>query len=292
MTRGAGCRAFSRALSPAVIGAAVFGLAACGAPAPDAGNGYSGSAVVDTASLPFGSAPGTRYAPAASPTPSPRGVAPAPSQRVRLHRADEGPPTGEAASDDAVERAIDITAGGDIGADGQICGDPRIIGRRISRITGSLSGCGIANPVRVTSVAGVALSSSVRVNCETAQRLADWVTRGVQPAAARSFGQRVTSMRPVASYACRTRNSRSGARLSEHAKGNAVDIAGFTLADGTTLSVLKDWPASGVRRRFMQASWKSACGPFGTVLGPQSDVFHRDHFHLDIAKHQGGAYCR
>ena len=91
-------------------------------------------------------------------------------------------------------------------------------------------------------------------------------------------------------YACRTRNSQRGARLSEHAKGNAIDISAFTLADGTRLTVLGDW--NGRNSRTMRRLHASACGPFGTVLGPNSDRHHRDHFHFDVADYRSGPYCR
>jgi hypothetical protein len=104
-------------------------------------------------------------------------------------------------------------------------------------------------------------------------------------------GGGVANLRVVASYACRTRNSQAGARLSEHARGNAIDIAGIGLADGSELTVLSDW-GSGREGRILRQLHAEACGPFGTVLGPNSDRFHRDHFHFDTATYRSGRYCR
>ncbi len=169
-----------------------------------------------------------------------------------------------------------------------MCSDPRLLGRQIARINGA-GACGIERPVRVTSVAGVQLKNAVRINCDAARAFADWTERTAKPSA-EVMGALLTHMRPVASYACRTRNNKRGARLSEHAKGNAVDIAEFSFSNGKTVSVLKGWRGEG--STYLRRVWKGACGPFGTVLGPESDRFHQDHFHFDVARHRGGPYCR
>ena len=101
-----------------------------------------------------------------------------------------------------------------------------------------------------------------------------------------------TSMTVAAHYACRSRNSRRGARLSEHAKGNAIDLSAFTFADGSGVSVLKGWNGAPKDREMLRKMHRSACGPYGTVLGPNSDRFHRDHFHFDVAGYRSGPYCR
>ena len=77
----------------------------------------------------------------------------------------------------------------------------------------------------------------------------------------------------------------------EHGRGRAIDISGFTLESGTTVSVLKGWRDRSTRKA-LQRMWKAACGPFRTVLGPDADIYHRDHFHLDVARHRSGRYCR
>ncbi len=172
---------------------------------------------------------------------------------------------------------------------GSVCGVRSIKGTTAPRIRGR-GACGIANPVKVTEVAGVSLTRELTVNCTTAKKLDKWVAKSVKPAIGRKGGG-LRSIQIIGGYSCRTRNSRRGAKLSEHAKGNAVDIAGFKLNDGTIYSVKRDW-RRGRGRKPLRKIHKSACGPFGTVLGPNADRHHKDHFHLDVARHRNGSYCR
>ncbi len=174
---------------------------------------------------------------------------------------------------------------------GTVCGDPALLGVRLDDIDGgSGGGCGVSDPVRLFAVSGVLLHAKPRINCQTASALNDWVQKGAKPAM-RDIGERLESLRVVAGYACRNRNSRSGGRLSEHAKGNAVDIAGLTTTSGLQLTVLEHWNSRRYGRT-MKRLHGDACGPFGTVLGPQSDRFHRDHFHFDTASYRTGPFCR
>jgi hypothetical protein len=173
-------------------------------------------------------------------------------------------------------------------ARGSICGDPGIAGTEIAAIPVSVNGCGLVGGVAVTAVAGIPLSQPARVDCTTAKALKRWVEEGVIPAIGRRGGG-LARLNVVASYDCRPRNNVAGARVSEHGAGHAVDVAGFTLADGSTLTVLRDWSAES---KLMRAIHASACGPFGTVLGPKADVYHRDHFHVDTARYRSGPYCR
>ena len=175
-------------------------------------------------------------------------------------------------------------------AKGAICGDLAIQGETVGRVPGRLNGCGIENAVRVKSVSGITLSQRSVMDCNTATALKSWVDRTAKPALAKKGGG-LKEIRVAAHYACRTRNSQKGARISEHGKGRAIDISGFRLANGAEISVLKGWSS----RRYGKAlrkSHKGACGPFGTVLGPNADKFHRDHFHFDTARYRSGSYCK
>lgn len=160
--------------------------------------------------------------------------------------------------------------------------------QKLGRVPGP-GACGVENAWAVTEAAGVRLSSPATLNLKTAERLEAWLREHAIPIIGKKGGGLV-EIRVAAHYACRTRNSRPGARLSEHAKGNAIDISAFVLADGTRLTVLDDWrgPNGGVLARLHA----SACGPFGTVLGPKADRHHQDHFHFDTADYRSGAYCR
>ncbi|MEM9870070.1 MAG: extensin family protein [Pseudomonadota bacterium] len=172
---------------------------------------------------------------------------------------------------------------------GQVCGDPDLQGDVVGFVPGRINGCGIEEAVRLRSVAGVTLSQSALMDCNTAKALKTWTERGAKPAL-RGTGGGLAGYRVAAHYACRTRNNQRGARISEHGKGRAIDISGFALKDGTQLTVLNDWNSR--HRQALRSMHQAACGPFGTVLGPNSDRFHRDHFHFDTARYRSGPFCR
>ncbi|MEO0391248.1 MAG: extensin family protein [Pseudomonadota bacterium] len=174
---------------------------------------------------------------------------------------------------------------------GSVCGDPDLKGEFVGTVPGRLPKCGISDAVRLTSVSGIRLSQGSLVNCRTAAALKTWTERSVVPALARKEGG-LTSLRVAAHYSCRTRNHRPGAPLSEHSFGNAIDISGFTLASGRTITVKDGWNARGDRAA-MRAMFDGACGPFTTAIGPDGDRFHLDHFHFDVAQRRGNyRYCR
>lgn len=172
-----------------------------------------------------------------------------------------------------------------------LCGDPGLQGRRLARITSQVQGCGIDEPVSLTHVHGIRLSTPATLHCDAARATGRWVRDVAQPAMGRQGGG-ITEIRIASHYACRPRNNQRGARVSEHGRGRAIDIAGFRLANGQQVVILNDYnrgPYSAALRR-MRAG---ACGLFRTTLGPGSDRFHADHFHFDVAQHRGGGtYCR
>lgn len=173
--------------------------------------------------------------------------------------------------------------------EGSVCGDVSLRGDQIGDVEGA-GACGIENAVLLREVSGVQLSRPARVECSTALALKTWIEQGVQPTIGDEGGG-VASLRVVADYACRNRNNRSNARLSEHGYGRAIDIAAIGLADGSEISVLTDW-GNGRYGAQLREMWRAACGPFGTVLGPEADRYHQDHFHLDTADYRSGPYCR
>lgn len=173
---------------------------------------------------------------------------------------------------------------------GSICGDPDIQGSVVGTVPGRVAGCGVENAVKVRAINGIMLSQQAVMDCVTAKTLKQWIRTGLTPAVG-STGGGVAKLRVAAHYVCRTRNHQKGAKISEHGKGRAVDIAAIQLRDGSEISVLKDW-GRGHNGRILHDLHKTACGPFGTVLGPNSDSFHRDHFHFDTARYRSGSYCR
>ena len=174
-------------------------------------------------------------------------------------------------------------AGKETSRKGSVCGEASIKGEEIARITSKVKGCGIEDPVRVTSVAGVRLSQPATLDCSAAKALRKWVDSGLQPAFGRA---KVVELRVAAHYICRSRNNVKGARVSEHGRGKAIDIAGVVLDNGKTVSVL------GGYGKELRSAHKAACGTFGTTLGPGSDGFHEDHLHFDTASYRSGPYCR
>ena len=154
------------------------------------------------------------------------------------------------------------------------------------------NGCGITNGYRVFSVANISFSQPATVTCGIADTLNLWIEQSVQPAAQRIYGSPVASFKVAASYACRPRNNVHGAKLSEHGFGNAIDLAGFTLANGREIIVERDYYGQPQDQQFLRTIRGQACGPFHTVLGPGSDYEHRNHIHLDMQKERsGGPYC-
>ncbi len=122
-----------------------------------------------------------------------------------------------------------------------------------------------------------------------------WIKDIVQPAARSTFGERVVKLRIAASYACRGRDNRRGAKISEHAFGNALDVSAFTLASGRVVEVEGGWNGGRKEISFLKQVHGKACGTFTTVLGPNANAAHRNHFHFDLGKHGRsgkGKYCR
>jgi hypothetical protein len=179
---------------------------------------------------------------------------------------------------------------GIIGRRGGLCGVRDLQGVRLSPIASRVQGCGLDEPVQLTAVDGVPLSHPATVDCPTALALRAWVKDALLPTIA-SKGGGVARIEVAASYACRPRNNQRGARISEHGRGRAIDIAGITLQNGSTITVLNGW-RDDTQGPILQKLHKAACGPFGTVLGPNSDRFHQNHLHFDTARYRSGPYCR
>ncbi|AXI45340.1 hypothetical protein C1J03_04370 [Sulfitobacter sp. SK012] len=173
---------------------------------------------------------------------------------------------------------------------GAVCGDLAIQGEAIGRVSGRISACGIEDAVRVSAVSGVGLSTQAVMDCTTARALKTWLDDSAKPALAKKGGG-LSQIKVAAHYICRTRNNKKGGKISEHGKGRAIDISAFRLKDGSAFSVLNGWNAKSSSKALRQMH-KGACGPFGTVLGPNADRHHRDHFHFDTARYRSGSYCR
>ena len=153
--------------------------------------------------------------------------------------------------------------------------------------------CGYTEAVRLRDGAVDYRPAGLGMRCAVAAGLAVW-ERGVELAALRHFGSRVIAIDHFGSYSCRRLYGRAEGQWSEHASANAVDIAGFRLADGTRVSVVRDWRGTGPKAAFLREVRDGACGLFSSVLSPDYNAAHRDHFHLDQAARgaMGGRVCR
>ena len=161
-------------------------------------------------------------------------------------------------------------------------------------------GCRLTDTVRIAasgSETGLRFSASFLASCPLAVAWAMFERHALQPLAQQHFGERVTQLHHLGSYACR--NVRGGTRRSEHARANAFDIAAVTLAGGRRISLREDWRARDTERResaqqdaaaaFLRDLRDGACRFFRTVLGPDYNAAHADHLHVDMG---GFNICR
>lgn len=130
----------------------------------------------------------------------------------------------------------------------------------------------------------VALKPTATLACPIVSMLDHWLVESVQPAAERWFGSRVVEIKQISAYSCRGMNGNPRAHVSEHAFGNALDIAGFTLADGRRISVKDGWKGLPEEQGFLRDVQGGACQMFNTVLAPGSNVYHYDHIHVDLMR--------
>jgi hypothetical protein len=148
--------------------------------------------------------------------------------------------------------------------------------------------CGIDDAVRLEAVVladrtRVVLSPPAIVHCIFAEAIVQWVRQDLAPAV-RPLGASLRSLDNYAAYDCRGRNRVVGARLSEHGKGNALDMRSFRLANGKLFRFTDPEEA----KDFREALRKDMCARFTTVLGPGSDGYHEDHVHVDLAERRSG----
>jgi len=123
------------------------------------------------------------------------------------------------------------------------------------------------------------------LRCPMIPQVERWVAETVAPQARTHLGSPVVEVTVAASYSCRAINHIAGGKLSEHGYANALDVSAFTLADGRRITVKGGWYGDSGERAFLRAVHGGACRQFTTVLGPEADRHHRDHFHMDLARH-------
>ncbi|ANU07876.1 extensin family protein [Paraurantiacibacter namhicola] len=128
--------------------------------------------------------------------------------------------------------------------------------------------------------------------CAVDAGLEIWLRQSLQPAARELFQADIERVEHLGVFGCRRLYGNDSGPWSEHATGNAIDIAGFTLSDGTRINVLRDWSNKGAKGAFLRRVRDGACGVFSTTLSPDYNAAHADHFHLDQGGRAFGNVCR
>lgn len=152
---------------------------------------------------------------------------------------------------------------------------------------GGPSVCGTERPYELSAVDNgrVQLKPAALLRCPMVPQVERWIRESIGPAARYYFGADLVEVSVAGSYSCRPMNHVSGAKLSEHGYANALDVSGFTLSDGRKISVKRGWNGSEAEQAYLRVVHRGACKQFTTVLGPNHDRAHNDHFHVDLARH-------
>lgn len=167
-------------------------------------------------------------------------------------------------------------------------------GARFERLpdTYAAPGCNKLGTVQLSALAGdrstFGVSNLGPVQCHVASAFGEWARFGVDRAARQILGSPIAKIETMGSYACR--NVAGTERRSAHARAEAIDVSGFVLADGRRIVLKRDWDGGdAATREFLRVVHRSACKRFGTVLGPEYNAAHEDHFHLEGT---GAKFCR
>jgi hypothetical protein len=143
-------------------------------------------------------------------------------------------------------------------------------------------------PYTPASTPRVELKPAAKLACPIVSALDRWVSDGVQPAALHWFHSPVVMIHQIGAYSCRDMVGAGTVHISEHAFGNALDISGFTLADGRTITVKSGWHGSPEEQGFLHDVQLYACETFTTVLAPGYNIFHYNHIHVDLMRRRPG----
>lgn len=164
--------------------------------------------------------------------------------------------------------------------------------KEIARIDDG-NGCGIDKPIALSSpLPGIEFKPEGKMRCEAALALAQWMKESVIPSATALDNGKIVTINQASTYVCRLRNNASTGKISEHARGNAIDVASFTFENGKTIAIEPRREDPTLTGAFQRAASASACLYFTTVLDPESDAAHETHFHLDVIERNGGfRYC-
>jgi hypothetical protein len=150
-------------------------------------------------------------------------------------------------------------------------------------------GCQVIGAVQLIDI-GVPVTELKAMRCGLARAFVGWARNAVAPAAYQMLGSRLVKIETFGTYSCRSTIGTATSRLSGHGLANAVDVSGFVLEDGRRITILGDWNSSDEKvHDFLRTIHDSACKRFGTVLSPNYNSAHRNHFHLED---DGKSFCR
>jgi hypothetical protein len=125
------------------------------------------------------------------------------------------------------------------------------------------------------------------MTCGLAAAFLMWTRQSVAPAAREILGSELRQIDHFGVYACRRVNGAQQGRPSAHARADAIDVAGFRLANGRRVTVLADWRKDGPEAAFLHRIRDDGCRVFGTVLSPDYNALHANHLHLEGAGERG-----
>jgi hypothetical protein len=143
-------------------------------------------------------------------------------------------------------------------------------------------------PMRGGGIMPVNLTPAATLACPLVSALDRWVSEGVQPAALHWFSAPVVEIKQISAYSCRSMVGAGTSHISEHAFGNALDVAGFILADGRKITVQDGWHGTPEEQGFLHDVQLYACETFSTVLSPGYNVEHYNHIHVDLMRRASG----
>ncbi len=143
-------------------------------------------------------------------------------------------------------------------------------------------------PQTTAGIMPATLTPAATLSCPIVSALDRWVSEGVQPAALHWFGSQVVTIKQISAYSCRSMVGAGTSHISEHAFGNALDVAGFILADGRKIIVKDGWRGSPEEQGFLHDVQLYACETFTTVLAPGYNAAHYNHIHVDLMRRASG----
>lgn len=149
--------------------------------------------------------------------------------------------------------------------------------------------CSVPYPVEVSGLPGRArLKPAAVLNCQMALAFSTWVKHELQPAARLRYFSGVDTITQASAYSCRKMVGAGVDKMSEHAKGNAIDLAKIELKNGKDILVRKKGFFAFRERGLLNTIRADGCQYFSTVLGPGYNKAHADHFHFDIMNRKSG----